>query len=431
MKSINKLVYLPIEFSSRELDSKASLAAHLANNGFSVVIGQQWELYKQLTNLPKGIFLFKSHNKIHLSAMKIAKQYGHLNIAMEEEVMAICDEQSMKKASFKDIYKYIDFIFCHGEFEKSFHLNESCDKSKLIVTGNPRIDLLKDKYRVIYQEKIRSIHNKYGNYVLVNTNFGIKNSIWKNLQDVINIHIRSGAINVNDPISIKDFNVYLEWEDNCFKEIDRLVKKLSSDTNLNIIVRPHPGEFIQKAEEQFKGLKNVFVVRDGSHVPWTLGSEMLIHTSCTTGLEASVANKFAISVNPNNIWYSDQILSNQINLNIKTYQETFSRITDYIKNKIQPKSKKLSSVKFYVENIDQSNAIKNISNFIGTLNLNKKIDDLHLINSSQMEGIIKEKCNFHIDEVKATIEKISTLDNLLNNSNFHIKPVADNLFLIN
>ena len=61
---------------------------------------------------------------------------------------------------------------------------------------------------------------------------------------------------------------------------------------------------------------------------------------------------------------------------------------------------------------------------------NKKIDDLHLINSSQMEGIIKEKCNFHIDEIKATIEKISTLDNLLNNSNFNIQPFSNILFLI-
>ena len=67
------IVYLPIEFRSREFDSKALLAAALAERGYAVVLGQQWMVNANLDRLPPGVMLYKSFNRIHHAAMLQAR----------------------------------------------------------------------------------------------------------------------------------------------------------------------------------------------------------------------------------------------------------------------------------------------------------------------------------------------------------------------
>src|SRR5262245_47042447 len=83
--------------------------------------------------------------------------------------------------------------------------------------------------------------------------------------------------------------------------------------NQKIIVRPHPGEDLKRWEGTFDRCRNVTIVREGSHVPWTLACRLLLHTSCTTGFEARVAGKTALSLVPRPSWISDSILSNRAN----------------------------------------------------------------------------------------------------------------------
>jgi hypothetical protein len=56
----------------------------------------------------------------------------------------------------------------------------------------------------------------------------------------------------------------------------------------------------------------VRVIREGSHVPWTLASKMLIHTSCTTGFEAFVAGKPIVSLVPHETPYARSMLANMV-----------------------------------------------------------------------------------------------------------------------
>src|ERR1700680_4311667 len=82
------IVYLPIELQVREFESKSLLAATLARQVYSVVLGQQWMLYANLGRLPPGVFLFKSLNKIHHPAMAEARRAGHRVVILEEELLA-------------------------------------------------------------------------------------------------------------------------------------------------------------------------------------------------------------------------------------------------------------------------------------------------------------------------------------------------------
>lgn len=138
-----KIIYLPIELSARELEAKVLLATHLLQRGFNVVIGQQWELYNQIPFLPPGVFLFKSHNKLHQSAMKVAKKFNFFVSALEEETLSGCSDRNIEKNSSIDLYSICDLILTPGEFEKSFHVKKS-NKNNISIVGNPRADILKN-----------------------------------------------------------------------------------------------------------------------------------------------------------------------------------------------------------------------------------------------------------------------------------------------
>lgn len=49
------IVYIPIEITKRELDSKILLATNLANNGIPTVVGQKSIVYRFLEKHPNQV----------------------------------------------------------------------------------------------------------------------------------------------------------------------------------------------------------------------------------------------------------------------------------------------------------------------------------------------------------------------------------------
>ena len=72
---INPIVYILIERTERELDSKLLAALFLLKKGFHVVLGHQWALTENRDCLPAGIFFFKGMNKIHTQWMAKVCQF--------------------------------------------------------------------------------------------------------------------------------------------------------------------------------------------------------------------------------------------------------------------------------------------------------------------------------------------------------------------
>ena len=55
----------------------------------------------------------------------------------------------------------------------STHRREAAEK--LVVTGNPRFDTLMPHVRAVYEADARGIRERYGRFLLVNTNFSSAN----------------------------------------------------------------------------------------------------------------------------------------------------------------------------------------------------------------------------------------------------------------
>ena len=308
------IVYLPVEIRSREFDSKALLAAMLAKRGYSVLLGEQWTLYTNLARMPAGAVLFKAFTNLHRVAMREARDFHHAVYVLEEELLAHTVPKAIATFCSPEIFDLPDVIFSTSDFEKQVLVEGGGNARKIEVTGNPRVDILKPEFHGFYKREIDIIHKHFGEFVLVNTNFAITNSVWVGEGDVKRIFIEAGFLRLDDPESVK------EWEDkNAFEEANKAaiiaaIRDLATRRpSLKIVVRPHPSEGLFRWEGVFDAFANVSIAREGPHVPWTLAAKILLHTSCTTGFEAEVAGKMAMSLVAKPCWISDSFISNRMN----------------------------------------------------------------------------------------------------------------------
>ena len=308
------IIYLPIEHRSREFDSKALLAAVLAERGYPVVLGQQWMVFANLDRLPPGVMLVKSFNRIHHAAMQQARRAGHRVVAMEEELLAQTEERVIRMLCPAGLFESADLFLCHGEFERAALARLSGGRVRVEIAGNGRIDLLKPKSREFFRAPIEQVRARHGDFVLVNTNFSAVNSVWQSVERVTQIEMDAGFLDKDDPEAMRRWQGFVAYEgatrDAMHVAIRDLARRRPQQT---IVVRPHPGEDLKGWASVFPGVPNVRIAREGSHVPWTLACRALIHSSCTTGFEAHVAGRPALSLAPLRGWNSDSLLSNQVN----------------------------------------------------------------------------------------------------------------------
>jgi hypothetical protein len=87
-----------------------------------------------------------------------------------------------------------------------------------------------------------------------------------------------------------EFAVYKEagWTMSLLAEYVRMIRRLATDANVRVVVRPHPVEADDVWPVLLGDCPNVLVTREGMLSTWLRGAKALIHNGCTSGLEAAV-----------------------------------------------------------------------------------------------------------------------------------------------
>ena len=338
MENLNKIVYLPIEIKNREFYSKTILAAKLIQKNFKVVIGQQWFIYDQIlkNNFPPGIFFQNSLNKIKYSQLRAFKKKQFYNVLLDEENYSINFNhydmmflENISKSYFDD---YIDKYYCNTVYElNAMKKNITKNKEKFILTGNVRKEFL-EKYSGILDSEAEKLKLKYGKFILINTNFGYINSIF---EDYLNKLLND---NVNNQKAILEIKKTFSFEEKNLQNLLIFLEiALKKFNNINFIIRPHPTEDIKKFREITKNLlnyKNFIIDNSGSTHAFIKASLLLIHMSCTTGLEAVYLNKPAINFIPSYLkTYVENILSFEVNKNVFSINDLVSQVELFLSNK--------------------------------------------------------------------------------------------------
>jgi surface carbohydrate biosynthesis protein len=294
-------VYLPIETRSRELDGRLLLASRLLRHHVPVVIGQQWLVNQNLVEgYPPGSVLLKGVNRIQAGvAMHLASR-GNIIFACDEEALSLSSEAFMSRDIFPGIEASCAMIFAQGAFHRQAVINRTgCAPDKVLSIGNARLDLLRPTFRSLHDREVAEIKARLGDFVLFNTNTGIVHSAWGSEAEHERVMIRTGWLDKNEPWTFEMHRrtVALDHINHQLTK-DTIRGLATADPSLKIVLRPHPAEHIDAWLEVFTDLANVEVIRDGGIAAMILASRLVLHTGCTTGVEAMLMNHPTLCIRP-------------------------------------------------------------------------------------------------------------------------------------
>lgn len=292
------LLIVPSESYTREFDAKLLLACATAERGFQVVVGARAAIHNRAHAFPRGIYLAKDVRFSSRRIFSILRRLGHRIAAWDEEGLLYYSPDTYYRARIDPVaMAAVEQLFAWGE-ESAAVLRAAPGYAGVPVhaTGNPRTDMMRPELRSLYEQEVSRLQERFGRFVLVNTNFGRLNHYLPGKSIVLPTAAGGPAKNIGAqdvPIAVWAYRKKL------YDAFRIMVPALAAALpDLHIVLRPHPSENLDTWRADVAGAGNVTVIHEGNVVPWLLAAEAMIHNGCTTGFEASVVGTPAYAFQP-------------------------------------------------------------------------------------------------------------------------------------
>ncbi len=287
-------VFLPVEIKVREFHGKLLLALIAAEAGFRVVLGGQRELRRLLHTFPPGIYIDKSIAVSKNRWFVRFRRLGNVIVAWDEEGLVIHEEQYLKSRFSRQAIDRVEKFFTWGPVQRDILVRAAPDrKDAILLAGNPRFDMLRPELRSFYSDAADRLNDEHGPIILVNTNFGFCNH-FKGVDEAKKLFMHSTSHG-----SEKFIDEWIDFQHRLFTFFVDAVPWLSSRfPEYCIIVRPHPSEGDSAWQQVADSLPNVRVSKQGNVLEWILASDAVIHSNCTTGIEAYLMGVPSIAYRP-------------------------------------------------------------------------------------------------------------------------------------
>ncbi|WP_161598380.1 surface carbohydrate biosynthesis protein [Pseudodesulfovibrio senegalensis] len=277
-------LYLPAEIKVREFEAKVLIASMAASRGFNVVFGDVAPVLKVARNGPPGVFMFKDCSYPMMETFRELHELGHRVCVHDEEGLVVFNDEIFLNFRVDNrSAQYVDLFFAWGKEQEKILLKK-IEPERVARTGHPRFDILRRDLRGIFDEDVRDIQERYGRFILINSNLGA----W-NHQDGPEGYIRicKEQEALDNP---EDVDFYVRYQNHVKGLWDRyvpLVRRLAEDfPQHSIVVRPHPVEDVGTWERLMANEPRVFVDDDGTVAKWIYAADVVVHTNCTTAIES-------------------------------------------------------------------------------------------------------------------------------------------------
>ncbi|MDG2285704.1 MAG: hypothetical protein P8N43_09265 [Alphaproteobacteria bacterium] len=308
-------VYLLIEEVNRELLSRLLIGREASARGHPVLIGQQWWMAANFEALPPGVVLFKGNNRIQALFMQQAQRAGHKVASIDEESFVSSSATEISAQYHPLIEDSCDLLFAQGQFQAdAVAARFPRAASRIEITGNPRADLLRDPMFQPVDPVVERYREERGDYILINTNFTTINPKLGDVYSYYQTCLRVGVLDDPNMSPFDRFMTWCRWERENLRAMTVLIRRLTERRDRpNIVLRPHPSERSDIWTRRIAGFPGVEVIAEGDHLAWIDRSELLLHSGCSTGLEAYLLGRPAISLTPGDKWWKTPALSNIVN----------------------------------------------------------------------------------------------------------------------
>lgn len=328
---------LPIETSARELDHRLLMAVLLSGEGREIIVGDQQTVRNLSYLIRSGVFygkhLFGKPRFSDQTYYKRLKKRGfHVAHLSEEGAVFPGDEEVwnmlLKESARPSVLDKNDRMFLWGEYQKDFYQGYENAEVPMLVTGCPRFDLYRKKYRPYWDVEISALQSKYGDFVLVNSAFSYANNGEGGVDFIFKKTLSYDASN-------KEHTQYRfqRWADQMHVMSDLVVavKDLAEAyPEKNFVFRPHPSEDTDYYNSIFQGFENVIVKYEGTVAPWILACSSLLQNGCTTAIEAVLADTPVFNFTKNNTKNSEVYLSSACGRAVESVEQIISVMNDPI-----------------------------------------------------------------------------------------------------
>ena len=438
-RKVYPVLYLPIEVKAREFESKVLLALTAAESGLHVVFGRTWVLSSgQFSDLSPGIILFKTLNAMDANNMAIAKINGrHLVCGLDEEAFGRSVSSRALKLNVEPLaIDATDLILIQGKFHlESWKKNLKIPSSKIYLTGNPKIDLLKNT-------NIEKKQNKKKN-ILFCTMSGNINPQGRSFARTIQQTLISGSVSPTNQI-IKELSTLMndtaEFEINMIPQLKKIIEGVADNfQDCNIIVRPHPIENQDLWVDILDTSKhNLKIENTGPLTDWLRISDIMIHVSgCGSGVEAALNNTKAIRFEGEGLKDPDVGLSSSLNHPAKNLSDVINIIEKmFSKQKIKYTSNLNDFIFKDKKELTSRIVAKKLFKFYKENSNKKKLDVEELLNLKMKRDKHFDLNSFHLQKFPNT--SCQEVDSLIRNlsKKFGIEmpnkvdEIEDGLFLL-
>ena len=299
---VKATLLVPVENQVRELDSKLLLACIAASRGFSSIIGSRREIHFNISSFSSGIYLSKSMTAASDRMFQIMRNLGHVIVAWDEEALVHLPPETYFSRRLSPVaMAFVPHMLAWGQDNAELwrqypHLPHGAE---IHVTGNPRNDLLRPEIRHYYDNIVEELEERYGNFILINTNFNHVNAFYPGLNLFVLPDKPGSKLNFGRAAKgmTREYAEGLrDLKQAIFEKFQQLIPALEQTfPDHNIVVRPHPTENQEIYRNIAGRCKRVWVTNEGNVVPWLMATRAVIHNGCTTGVEAYVMGVPAIS----------------------------------------------------------------------------------------------------------------------------------------
>ena len=284
-------ILLPVETVARELDGKLLLALFAAEAGYRCHIGVMSRI--QRPGFPSSIYVSKSVR--FAKQVRLMKGLGHTIVAWDEEGLARFNDSVHSARIEPEAFALPALLFSWGKSNTDLWRNHPYYHGTPIAdTGNPRADLLRPELHGLYAEAVGVLRQRYGSFILLNSNFGIVN------------HFKTAGRKAKVGSKSHDAKAFLAFRKGVethkrqiFEAFLAAIPEIAKSLRPHrLLTRPHPSEDHAAWRKAAEGLDNVSVVYEGAVVPWLLAAKCLVHNGCTSAVEAGVLHLPALAYRP-------------------------------------------------------------------------------------------------------------------------------------
>ena len=397
---------IPVENQVRELDPKLLLAVTAAKAGMRSYIGYRTEMDIMISKLPRGIYLAKSFTHRSDKMFRILTKLGYIICAWDEEALVHYppDIYFTRRLSATAL-NYISHLIAWGKENETLFkaYPQFPDHLPIHPAGNPRLDLLRKQFADFYQKEVGQIQQQHGDFILINTNFGNVNAHLPYLNLFIDkdklgryLTMGRGATGMGREFAEGRAN----FKQLIFDHFMTMIPELSeSFTNLNIIIRPHPVENKQPYTNLAAKHKNVTVMQQGNIIPWLRAAKAIVHSGCTTGIEAYLTGRPAVAYIPlvDKRYGYDAQLPDQLSYRCTTLPQLVETLNEVVNGK-QP-ALNSSALNEYVDFHQEKLCCTKIIDILQQIHPDKNINGSK---SNQLHGWILANKRRLIKRIKST-----------------------------